>query len=176
MIGTTRDEAAGSFIRRSFPTGPSAEAYVAWVESEFGSEANVILAQYPSSDFASPFDAMSRLVTDAQFVCESRRMARYLSDEHLPAYLFSYDYVIPDLSADRVVHGVESNIVFGNDYVPPQFVNHVLTPADTALHHAMAGTGRGLRRPAIRTSMTRPSFTGRCSDHHSAAVAALTVC
>ena len=54
-------------------------------------------------------------------------------------YLFSYDYVIPDLSADQVVHGVESNIVFGNDYVPPQFVNHVLTPADTALHHAMAG-------------------------------------
>jgi para-nitrobenzyl esterase len=139
IIGMTRDEAAGSFITRSFPTGPSAGAYAAWIESEFGSEANAVLAQYPASDFASAFDAMSHLVTDAQFVCESRRLARYLSEEHVDAYLFSYDYVIPDLSPNRVVHGVESNIVFGNNYVPPQFVNHALTPDDTALHNSMAG-------------------------------------
>lgn len=139
IIGATRDEAAGAFITRSFPTGPSAAAYEAWIQSEFAGDANAVLAQYPSSDFASPFDAMSRLVTDAQFVCENRRLARYLSDAHVPAYLFSYDYVIPDLSADRVVHGVESNIVFGNNYIPPQFANHALTPADTALHNAMAG-------------------------------------
>jgi para-nitrobenzyl esterase len=139
IIGTTRDEAAGSFITRSFPTGPSADAYAGWIQSEFGADADAVVAEYPSSDFASPFDAMARLVTDAQFVCESRRLARYLSDEHVDAYLFSYDYVIADLSPDRVVHGVESNIIFGNNYVPLQFVNHALTPADTALHNSMAG-------------------------------------
>jgi hypothetical protein len=54
-------------------------------------------------------------------------------------FLFSYDYVIDDLSPDYVVHGVESNIVFGNAYVPTQFSNHPLTPADLALHRLMAG-------------------------------------
>jgi para-nitrobenzyl esterase len=139
IIGTVRDEASGSFVTRSFPIGPTAEQYAAWVHSEFGADGSAVLAQYPSPAFASPFDAMSRLVTDAQFVCESRRLARYLSDAHVPAYVFSYDYVIPDLSADRVFHGVESNILFGNNYVPPQFASHALTPADNAVHAAMAG-------------------------------------
>ena len=43
------------------------------------------------------------------------------------------------LSADHVIHGVESNIIFGNNYTPSQFPSHPLDAADTALHHAMAG-------------------------------------
>jgi para-nitrobenzyl esterase len=139
IIGTTRDEAAGSFVTRSFPAGPSPDDYEAWIQSEFGADAAAVLTRYPLSDYASAFDAIARLVTDAQFVCETRRLARYLSDEHVPAFVFSYDYAIDDLSPTYVFHGVESNIVFGNNYVPPQFANHALTAADNALHLSMAG-------------------------------------
>jgi len=38
-----------------------------------------------------------------------------------------------------VIHGVESNIIFGNNYGPPLFPSHPLTPSDLALHGAMAG-------------------------------------
>ena len=88
MIGTTRDEAYGSFITRSFPSGASLDAYTAWVQSEFGDGAAALLAAYPPSDFSSPADAMGRLVTDGQFVCESRRLARYIADESTPVFLF----------------------------------------------------------------------------------------
>ena len=50
-----------------------------------------------------------------------------------------HDYEIDALAPDRVIHGVESNIVFGNNYVPQQFVPHVLDATDTALHQVMAG-------------------------------------
>jgi carboxylesterase type B len=54
-------------------------------------------------------------------------------------YFFSYEYVIDDVFPDRVIHGLESNILFGNNYVPQQFLNHVLTSTDLALHAKMAG-------------------------------------
>jgi para-nitrobenzyl esterase len=139
IVGTTRDEAFGAFLTRSFPSGLTDDAYAQWVQTEFGNDAAAVLTRYPVGSFASPSEALARLVTDAQFVCESRRLSRYLSDEHLPSFLFSYEYVIDDLAPGRVIHGVESNILFNNAYVPPQFASHALTAADTALHQAMAG-------------------------------------
>ncbi len=38
-----------------------------------------------------------------------------------------------------MIHGVESNIIFGNNYLPMQFPNHPLTSSDLVLHGAMAG-------------------------------------
>jgi len=139
LIGTTSDEAYGAFMTRSFPSGVSVDAYTRWVETEFGDSAAAVLAAYQPADFASPADAMGRVVTDGQFACESRRLARYIAGEHTPAFLFSYDYVIDDVFPGRAIHGVESNIVFGNNYVPPQFSSHVLTPDDRTLHASMAG-------------------------------------
>ena len=157
IIGTDRDEAWGPFITRSFPNGVSLAQYEAWVKTEFGAAAPRVLAAYPASDFASPQEAMSRLVTDGQFVCEARRLGDLIADgglrgrgphpEHdtgkrikMPVYMYSYDYVLNDLSAGHVIHGLESNIVFGNGYTTPTFAaNHTLTPADLALHDVMAG-------------------------------------
>ena len=140
IIGYTRDEAAGAFVTRNFAGGVVSSAqYNAWVTTEFGGDASAVLDHYPAAAFASPFDAMAQVVGDAQFACESRRLARFIEAARAPVFLFSYDYVIDDLSPDYVVHGVESNIVFGNAYVPTQFSNHPLTPADLALHRLMAG-------------------------------------
>jgi carboxylesterase type B len=72
-------------------------------------------------------------------VSEARRLARLIEATRTPTFLYSYEYEIDFLSLDRVIHGVESNIIFGNNYVPPIFASHVLNAADLALHTAMAG-------------------------------------
>jgi para-nitrobenzyl esterase len=139
IVGTNGDEAAGAFLTRSFPAGVSAAQYEAWVTTEFEGAASEVFATYPLSEYPSPADALARIVGDGQFVCEARRLTRAISATHTPAYLYSYEYVIDEVFPGRAIHGVESNIIFGNPYVPMQFPNHVLTPADLALHESMAG-------------------------------------
>jgi carboxylesterase type B len=80
---------------------------------------------------------MAQVLSDGQFVCEGRRFARSLSDARTPLFFYSYEYEIDDLFPNRVIHGVESNIIFGNNYTPP--TSHPLNAADLALHAAMAG-------------------------------------
>ena len=139
IIGTTRDEASGAFVTRSFQSGVTLAQYESWLVSEFGGTAPAVRDQYPSAAYPLPFDAMAQVVTDGQFVCEGQRLARILSDAHAPVYVYSYDYVIDDVSPGRVIHGVETNIQFGNAYTPNQFPSHPLTAADLALHAQMAG-------------------------------------
>ena len=139
LLGTTRDEGWGNFINRSFPTGVTLAQYEAWVTNEFGPYASGVLAAYPAANFPSATDAMARLLGDGQFISEARRLAHLIERTGTPAFLYSYEYEIDDLSLDHVIHGVESNIIFGNSYVPPIFPNHALTAADLTLHAAIAG-------------------------------------
>jgi para-nitrobenzyl esterase len=139
IIGFNRDEGWGNFISRSFPSGVSAAQYEAWVASEFGPHAPQVLDLYGSSGL-SPLETMARLVGDAQFVCESRRLARAIERTRTPTFLYSYEYVIDALWPGHVVHGLESNILFSNTYLPPVFpTTHALTAADRELHVRMAG-------------------------------------
>jgi len=139
ILGFNRDEGAGAFISRSFGSGVTLAQYQSWVTTEFGPDAPAVLQQYPAASYPSPADAMAQVVGDGQFACEARRLARSISDAHAPAFLYSYEYEVDDVFPDRVIHGVESNILFGNNYVPNQFPNHVLNSADLALHDLMAG-------------------------------------
>ena len=139
MVGATRDEGAGNFLTRSFQSGVTLAQYESWVAAEFGPDAAAVLGQYPASDYPLPADALARIVGDGQFVCECRRLARAFSSVHVPLYVFSYEYEIDDLAQDRVIHGVEANILFRNDYAPPQFASHPLNAFDIALHGQMAG-------------------------------------
>jgi para-nitrobenzyl esterase len=152
IIGTTRDEPWGPFITRSFPSGISLSQYEAWVAHEFGDAAASVLAAYPAAQYSSPHEAMSRLVGDGLFVCEARRLADLIADgglrgrgpnpdpatgkrEKAPVFMYSYDYVLNDLSFEHVIHGLESNIIFGNNYATPV---HALTASDLSLHAVMA--------------------------------------
>jgi para-nitrobenzyl esterase len=139
IIGINRDEGL-VFVDRSFPpsTGVSLAQYETWVANEFGPDAPDVLAVYPASNFPSPRDAMARLVGDGQFVSEARRLARLIERTKTPTFLYSYEYEIDAISVDRVIHGVESNIVFGNNYGPPPPF-YTLNTADIMLHTAMAG-------------------------------------
>jgi len=155
IVGTNRDEGWGSFITRSFPSPVTEAQYLAWLATEFGDEAPNVLAMYPLSAFPSPQEAMARVVGDGQFVCEARRLADLIAGgglrglgphpehdtgkrEKMPVFMYSYEYVLNDLSPGHVIHGVETNIIFGNAYSTPQFAaNHALTADDLQLHAAM---------------------------------------
>ena len=140
IVGTNRDEAWGAFVTRSFSAGPDPTQYETWVFDEFGSDAPQMLALYPPPSTPSAAEEMARLASDVQFVCEARRMARLIERTRTPTYLYSYDYEIDGLVLDHVIHGLEANILFGNDYTTPAFpANHPLDASDFALHSAMAG-------------------------------------
>jgi para-nitrobenzyl esterase len=139
IIGFNRDEGWGAFITRSFPSGVTLAQYETWVLTEFGPHGSSVLDLYPASGFASPIEAMARVTGDAQFVCEARKLARLIERTRTPAYVYSYEYEIDTLSLDHVIHGVESNILFGNNYAAPVFTPYVLAPNDLALHAAMSG-------------------------------------
>jgi len=139
IVGFMRDEGAGPFVTRSFPSGVTLAQYDAWLTTEFGQDASAVHAQYPAADYPLPFDAMAQVVGDGQFVCEGQRLARSFSDTHTPVYFYSYDYIIDDVFPDRAIHGLEGNILFGNNYAPQLFPNHTLNATDLALHAQMAG-------------------------------------
>jgi para-nitrobenzyl esterase len=144
IIGFNRDEGWGAFIMRSFSSGVSLAQYEAWVTNEFGPYASGVLSQYaadedPATDIPSPVEALAQVTGDAQFVCEARRLARAIERTRTPVYMYSYEHVINTLSPGHVIHGVESNILFGNHYSPPVFPSHQLTAADLTLHEAMRG-------------------------------------
>jgi para-nitrobenzyl esterase len=137
ILGTTRDEGWGSFITRSFPSGVDSSQYLGWVTTEFGADAQEILSIYPDAN-TPPAETMARVLGDTQFVCETRRLARLIERTKTPTFVYSYDYEIAALSTGHVIHGVESNILFGNNYVAPQFTPHLLDAPDLALHLEMS--------------------------------------
>jgi para-nitrobenzyl esterase len=176
IVGFNRDEGWGSFtsrfITQSFPSGVNAAQYEGWVTNEFGSHGASVLDVYPAGVF--PIQTMATLVGDVQFICEARRLARAIESTNTPTYLYSYEYVINDLSPDFVLHGVEGNILFGNNYIAPLFPVHALTATDVAVHEQMAGywtrfaaTGNPNRGAGAAFSwppFKRPNGVGRGND------------
>ena len=176
IVGFTRDEGWGSFITRSFQSGVNLAQYEQWVATEFGPYAESVLALYTEAAANSPIEAMAKVVGDVQFVCEARRVARAIERTGTPTYLYSYEYEIDDLAVDHVIHGVESNILFGNNYIPQAFANHPLTAADLDLHRKMAAywtqfaaTGNPNRGDDAAVSwppFNRPVGRGRGTDNY----------
>jgi para-nitrobenzyl esterase len=139
IIGTVGDE-GWPFVDRSFLTGLDALQYEMTVRSEFGIEADRVLATYPAGTFPSPKDALSRLAGDVEFVCEARRVARALSADGAPVYAYSFQHIIDAVTPGRSFHGLESNLLFGNNFAAPS--NHVLNATDTAVFAAMSSYWR----------------------------------
>jgi para-nitrobenzyl esterase len=178
IVGFTRDEGWGSFITRSFAGGSvTASQYDAWVTTEFGPHAAGVLALYADAAATSPIEAMARIVGDSQFACEARRLARAIEQTGTRVFMYSYEYEIDTLSLDHVIHGVESNILFGNNYLPPVFATHALNAADLGLHGKMAGywarfAAAGNPNHGADDSIlswppfTRPQGAGRGTDKH----------
>lgn len=106
------------------------------MRAEFGvADAPAILAMYPAEEFLSPKHALAQITGDVEAVCEARRVARLIERTHTPVYLYSFereaDAVVPDL----VIHGLDRNFVFGNNFGPPS--NYALNADDLALFGAI---------------------------------------
>ena len=175
LLGATRDE-GWTFVQRSFPAGMTTGQYGAAIETEFGIDAPAILARYPLGDFASPRDALARIVGDVEYVCEARRVARLVERTRTPVFLYSFDYEVDPVVLDRVVHGLDVNFVFGNNFGPPLFTSYTLEPAERALSQTMAGYWSRFAATANPNTddpsvvhwpaFTRPSGAGRGVDKH----------
>ena len=138
LLGANRDE-GWTFVNRSFPSGLTPLQYETAVETEFGPDAPAILALYPAAAFASPNNALAQLVGDAEYVCEANRIATLIERTRTPVFLYSFEYEVDPVVVDKVVHGLEVNFVFGNNYGPPLFTPYVLNATDLGLFRTISG-------------------------------------
>jgi para-nitrobenzyl esterase len=135
LIGTNDDDGF-TFVDRSFPSGLDTLQYERTVQTEFGIDTAAILNQYPAGAYPSPKDALARLTTDVEFACEARRVARAMHDDGAPVFVYSFEYPVNAVNPGRAFHGLEANLLFGNNFGAPS--NHVLTPADLVVFDAMS--------------------------------------
>jgi len=115
IIGNTTEEtmqfvnAAGSVT--------DAASYAAAIEKVFGSAARErILATYPANNYPTPRAAFVQLTTDAQFTCQSMRVARALSHaQKEPVYRYLFAHALENDAREKArgaIHTVEHPFFF----------------------------------------------------------------
>jgi para-nitrobenzyl esterase len=92
-------------------------SYSAAIDKVFGVSArDRILAVYPANQYPTPRDAFAQLTTDAEFTCQSRRVAQVLSQaQKEPVYRYLLNHVLendPELKALGSTHTVEHVFFF----------------------------------------------------------------
>ena len=179
MIGTNRDEGWG-FVDRSFPNGLTAEQYDDVLATELGANAATVGSVYGIPDgvtaeaAGSRKDILASIVGDAEYVCETRRTARAVERTGAPVFEYSFEYQIDPVVQDRVIHGLEVNLLFGNNFGSPS--NYALSDPDREFFRAMAGYwARFAARATPNTdddavvhwpACKHPTGRGRGSDKH----------
>ena len=53
-----------------------------------------------------------------------------------PVYVYSFEYTVDPVNTGRAFHGLESNLIFGNNFGPPS--NHILTTPDLVVYETMS--------------------------------------
>lgn len=96
IVGSNKMETSRSV---PLPVTATAAQYEAAVRTLFAGGGDVVLAQYPVSDYASPWDAYVALTTDAKFTCGARRVLRAVAASSTPAYRYFFPHVLDNGSA-----------------------------------------------------------------------------
>ncbi len=109
LIGTARDE--GTLHTALYDT-VSPDEFTWFVRTTFGDAAVApVLARYTQT----PKAALSRVVTDGIFRCNSRRVARLFAARGVPVYLYEWAHALdgpPNVHALGPTHGVDLNFLF----------------------------------------------------------------
>jgi len=115
IIGNT----AGETKSWADSAGPITDqgSYATAIEKLFGAAArDRILAVYPANSYPTPREAFAQLTTDAEFTCQSRRVARALSQARKePVYRYLFNHALenaPQLKALGPTHTIEHPFFF----------------------------------------------------------------
>jgi para-nitrobenzyl esterase len=115
IIGNTSGETWGWADTAGAVTDPA--SYAAALDKVFGAgPRDRILAQYPASAYPSPRHAFAQATTDAEFTCQSRRVARaFLRAQQEPVYRYVFNHSLendPRQKALGASHTVEHPFLF----------------------------------------------------------------
>ncbi|WP_370410343.1 carboxylesterase/lipase family protein [Streptomyces fradiae] len=88
LIGSTRAE--GRFFVALTQPRLTSDQYTAQIRAQYGPAAAEVLAHYPLSGYASPYLAMSALMTDSLFSCPTVETARAFARQ-VPTYAYEFD-------------------------------------------------------------------------------------
>jgi para-nitrobenzyl esterase len=133
LLGNNADEGR-LFLFLDPPTSQS--EYLAYEEAQYPGHGSAIVAEYPVSSYAgSYFDAASAVLTDSQFVCPARTVARAITATGTANWRYDFthaiDFIVGGLGA---FHGSELLFVFGNSLDGSR-----LQPDELPLSKAMMG-------------------------------------
>jgi para-nitrobenzyl esterase len=115
IIGNTSDETLGWGDTAGRVTDET--SYAAAIEKVFGTSARErILAVYPAKSYATPRAAFVQVTTDAEFTCQSRRVARSLATvQKAPVYRYIFAHTLqndPALKSRGAAHSIEQSFLF----------------------------------------------------------------
>ncbi len=115
IIGNTSEETR-PWANSAGPVTDDA-SYAVAIEKVFGSgPRDAIMGLYPVGAYPSPVAAFARVTTDAEFACQSRRVARaFAKAQSQPVYRYLFDHRLqndPALKTAGAVHTVEHPFFF----------------------------------------------------------------
>ncbi len=116
ILGSNSDEGTLFFI--GTPPVTTEEQYLAALRDSYGDRAEQIADVYPPANFASPQDALARVVGDSGLVCPTYDSARRAAANGADVYLYNFARPIPikQLASLKLgaTHGAEIAYVFGS--------------------------------------------------------------
>lgn len=139
LLGSNRDEGTLFLFLAGFGAlrEEEYEAIVTGLSVKQGVDPEVVLAQYPASEYESPKAALAALVGESVFNCPARRAARAVTTTGQSAYLYHFTRALeqPGLPGDLgAFHSAEIPFVFGNTLFTAG-----ITEEDRPLSDAMMG-------------------------------------
>jgi para-nitrobenzyl esterase len=144
LIGSNSDEEAFSYV-----PGPVLDpsSYAASIHTQFDPLAagagDTILSLYPAMDYTNPNYALSAVESDAHYTCDTRNLARAVSDGRRPRvwrYLFTHHYENDaGLNAMGAFHSAELPFVSGNLQTLTTGIPYSPSVAETTLANEMMG-------------------------------------
>jgi para-nitrobenzyl esterase len=115
IIGNTADETM-QFINAAGPVTDAASLAAAVTKVFGAAQTERIVAQYPLAAYATPRAAFVKITTDAEFTCQSRRVARtFAGVQDAPVFRYRFSHVLendPEQKALGAIHTVEHPFLF----------------------------------------------------------------
>ena len=92
----------------------------------------------PISNYSSPLTYLNKVLTDSTYYCTARRVASQFASTEAPAYLYTYNYLIPATPPCVGVHHGAELVMFFPSVLPFFYPNYNLTSLEQQLSTNMS--------------------------------------